>query len=209
MIRMTGVFIVLVAGTFIVTFQQSSDTWTALNAAGIVAAVGLIVIVTGVLRRETSKTFRRSMSVMTAVIILGTGFHWFMMYRTSRWQYNSLHLIHKVIQHASAVDLLSTRGRTTLIEYYGQRVSRQSLGEFFRSRTTYVNADSGIIEVNTDMESKIIVESISDSEVVLIAQSTIRVDGEDPAFLNFDGQTGAVQDRLRITKRGIVYELQN
>ena len=53
------------------------------------------------------------------------------------------------------------------------------------------------------------VTSLSDSEVVLVVQDSITIDGEDPHFKNFDGRYGMTQDRLRITKRGLEYEIQN
>jgi hypothetical protein len=84
-----------------------------------------------------------------------------------------------------------------------------SLGDVFRKGTPNVDQDSSLVELDQDGKSKLFVASVTDWEVVLICQASIPIDGEDPKFKNFDGHVGMTQDQLRITKKGLVYEIQN
>jgi hypothetical protein len=71
------------------------------------------------------------------------------------------------------------------------------------------NPDSAIIKSDTESKITLYAASISDTQVVMICQPSILIDGERAEFKNFNGQTGMTQARLIISKRGMVYEIQN
>ena len=209
MIRTVIAFCLVTAGAFIAAFSQAHDTWVAVNVASLVAAAGLIVVTVMIVRRPMSRRFRWIVSIGAAVLILGTAYNTVVMYRMSRWKYNTLHLIHKVIQHGVARWHLAEEGTRTLDAYYNDNQKKVGLGDVYKRTTEFVSREKGIVSVDSLGQVRILAAAMNDSEVVLVALSTIRVDGEDPLFRNIDGQLGAVQDRVRITRKGMSYEFQN
>lgn len=207
---MVIVFSILVAAAFVGTFFYTGQTWDAMNAAGVVCLVYVIVFLYRATRPPVSPGLRRWVLGVGAVVILGITIYWNIMYRMTNWQYDTLHTIHKVSFHGIAIDKLRTKGINVLSEYYRQGdPQKMSLGDVFRKGTPNVDKDSSLVEFDQDSKSKLFAASVSDSEVVLICQASIPIDGEDPKFKNFDGRVGMTQDRLRITKKGLVYEIQN
>jgi hypothetical protein len=201
---------VLVAAAFIATFLTTGNTWDAAIAGGIVSLVFVIGFLYRITRPPTSSRQRRWTIGIGSIVILGMMFHWTVMYRMTNWQYDTLHLIHKIIVHGIAQSLLQPKGVNTLSEYAGQQGSKsKSLGTVFRETTQFDLRDS-LVALNKEFErTRMFVASLSDSDVVLVVQDSLTIDGEDPHFKNFDGRYGMVQDRLRITKRGLEYEIQN
>jgi len=209
MIRTVIAFCLVTAGAFVAVFSETHDTWTAVNVASLIAAAGLIAVTVIIVRRPVSRKFRWIVSIGAAVLILGTAYNTVIMYRMSRWQYSTLHLIHKVIQHGVARWHLADEGTRVLEAYYRDNRKKLGLGDVYRRTTEFVDQEEGIVTVDSGGQMKILAATMNDSEVVLVALSTIRVDGEDPLFRNIDGSLGAVQDRMRITRKGMSYEFQN
>jgi hypothetical protein len=201
---------IVVAATFVCTFYYTGSTWTATNAAGIVSMLYILGVLYRVTRPPVSAKHRRWTWGIAAYVLAGTTFYWTLMYSTTNWQYGLLHMIHKVIVHGVSMDLLRTRGVKIMSAYAAQSMpTKVPIGEVFRRETTYVNPDSSIIEVGGDDQFRLFAASVSDTQVVLVCQSIVRVDGEDRVFRNFDGRIGMTQDRLVLSKRGMVYEIQN
>lgn len=201
---------ILVSAAFTGTYFATHNTWDATNAGGFVALLCLVGLLIRFTRPPMSRRLRLTILITAAIAITGLTIHWKVMYSMTHWQYDNIHLIHKVMFHSTALDRMRTKGLKTLEEFHTQQVSRRlTLAEVFRRGTQYIDPDSSIIEIDEDGEVKMMAASVTDTEVVLIAQATIRVDGEHPGFRNFDGSAGAVQDRLRITRKGLFYELEN
>ncbi len=201
---------IFVSAAFIGTYFETQNTWDATNAGGLVALACLIVLLIRSTRPPMSRRLRLTVLITAALAITGITIHWKVMYSMTHWQYDNLHLVHKVIFHGVALDRMKTKGLKTLEEFHTQQGSRKlTLGEVFRRGTKYINQDSSIIEIDVDGQVKMMAASVTDAEILLIAQATIRVDGEGPGFRNLDGSVGAIQDRLRITRKGLFYELQN
>lgn len=201
---------IVVAATFVGTFYYTGSTWTATNAAGIASLLNIIAYVYWMTRPPVSAKQRRWTRGIVVIVIAGTTFYWSVMYSTTNWQYDTLHLIHKVIFHGVAMDVLKTRGITIMSAYAAQPTpKRLTVGEVFKKVTTYANPDSSIIEYGPDNEYRLFVASVTDTQVVLVCQWIRPIDGEEKHFRNFDGRVGMAQDHLVLTKRGMVYESQN
>lgn len=201
---------IVVTATFVGTFYYTGNTWSATNAAGIVSLFHLLGFLYRVTRPSMPPKQKRWTLGMATVVIAGTTFFWTVMYTMTNWQAETLHTIHKVICHGVAMDLLKAKGLKILSAYAAQPEPRRlSLGEVFKKETTYANPDSSIIELGGDNQYRLFAEAVTDTQVIVVCQAIIRVDGERGDFRNFDGRTGLTQDRLAVTKRGLVYEIQN
>jgi hypothetical protein len=200
----------LVAAAFVGTFYYTGNTWAAANAAGIVSLIYLLILLYRV-TRPPMPTRRKWWTLgIAAVTIAGTTFFWTSMCVTTIWQAETLHTIHKVIFHGVSMDLLRTKGMKILNAYATQKETKKlSIGEIFRKETTFAHPDSSIIEVAGDDRYRLFAEAVTDTHVAIICQEILRIDGEDKTFKNFDGRMGMAQDRLIVTKRGVVYEVQN
>ncbi len=201
---------VLVAAAFVGTFSYTGDTWAATNAAGIASMIYLLIFLYRVARPPLSAKWRWWTLGIGLVTIAGTTFFWAGMYSTTTWQAETLHTIHKVIFHGVSMDLLRTKGLKILSTYATQKEPKKlSVGEVFRKETALANPDSSIIEIAGDNGYRLFAEAVTDTHLVIVCQSILRIDGEDKAFMNFDGRKGMTQDRVIVTKRGVAYEIQN
>lgn len=201
---------VLVAAIFVGTFALTGNTWDATNAAGIASLIQLLIYLYRSTRPPVSVKARWWTFGISGVVIIGTILYWSIMYRMTHWQYNTLHTIHKVIFHGSAMDALKIKGLKVLSDFAEQDPPKaNNIGEVFRKVAEMKDGASSLVDVGADSSLKIYAAAVSDSEIVLIAQSFIPIDGENPYFINFDGRVGMIQDKLSITKKGLVYEIQN
>jgi hypothetical protein len=201
---------VVVVATFVGTFYYTGNTWTATNAAGIVSLLYVMVFLYRLTRPPMQSRQKRWVLGVGTVVIAGTTFFWAGMYSTTSWQAETLHTIHKVIFHGVAMDILKSKGLKILSAYSAQPEPRKlSLGEVFRKETTYANPDSSIIELAGDNQYRLFAAAVTDTQVIIACQQILRIDGELSDFKNFDGRSGMAQDRLVVTKRGLVYEIQN
>jgi hypothetical protein len=200
----------IVSATFVAMFFITGSTWAATNAAGVVSLAHLLFLLYRTTRPPVAISLRRWARGLGGLVLAGTMLYWSTMYRMTNWQYEALHTIHNVIFHGVAISVLEGMGLKTVSAYTAQPgPKRLSIGDVFRKGTTYINADSSMMEVDEGFEGKLFAAAVSDTQVVLVWQQTIPIDGEDKSFKNFDGRTGMTQDRLIIKRRGLVYEIQN
>ena len=200
---------VVVAATYVGTFYYTESTWAATNVAGIISLFYVLAFIYNLTRPPMPSKQKRWVLSIATVVVAGTTFYWTVMYTMTNWQAETLHTIHKVIVHGISVDLLRERGLKLLRSYALQSEPQKlSLGGIFRKETRYANPDSSIIESPWD-QYRLFAASVTDTQVVFVCQAIIRVDGERSDFRNFDGRNGMVQDRLVVSKRGMVYEIQN
>ena len=201
---------VLVVIAFISTFFVTHNTWAATNAAGIVCLVYLLIFLVWTARAQQTAQRRWWTLSIGIVTVAGTTFFWATFHDTTTWQAETLHTIHKVIFHGVSMDVLRTKGMKLLSAYSEQKPARKlTIGEVFRKETTFANPDSSIVDVNQETNLRIFAEAVTDTHVVLVAQGILPIDGENKLFHNADGRKGMAQDRLMVTKRGVVYEIQN
>lgn len=201
---------VVVTATFVGTFYYTGDIWTATNAAGIVSLFYVLVFLYRLTRPPMQSRQKRWVLGVGIVVIAGTTFYWTVMYNMTNWQAETLHVIHKVIFHGVSMDVLKARGLKILSAYSAQQEPRTlSLGEVFKKETIYANPDSSIIELAGDNQYRLFAAAVTDTQVIIVCQQILRIDGERSDFKNFDGRSGMAQDRLAVTKRGLVYEIQN
>jgi hypothetical protein len=206
-VLITSVLVIIV---FVSTFFATHNTWAATNAAGIVCMVYLLIFLVWTARVQQPVKRRWWTLSIGIVSVAGTTFFWATFHDTTTWQAETLHTIHKVIFHGVSMDVLRTKGMKLLGAYSEQKPPRQlTIGEVFRKETTFANPDSSIVDVNQESNLRIFAEAVSDTHVVLVAQGILPIDGETRFFQNADGRKGMAQDRLTVTKRGVVYEIQN
>ncbi len=200
----------LVTVAFVATYLATHNTWDAAIAGGLVALVCFAGFFYRITRPPMTPRQRWWISGISLVVVVGTVIHWNVMYTMTNYQYHLLHTIHKVIIHGIAKAMFQDEGRRTYVRYVDQRKrGNPSVGDAFRKVARYDGSDSTRLNTDAWQQMKMYVAAVTDTEVVLVIQDSITVDGENPTFRNYDGRVGMVQDRLRITKMGFVHETEN
>ena len=203
--------IVLLLAAFVGRFLQTGEIWDAMNAAGIVSLVYVVGLLYSYTRPPTNTRQRWIVISVAGLLILGVAVHWITMYTQTRWQYITLHTIHKTIFHGIVSDNMHGRAIRAFSEFHTQsEKNKKSLGEIFQKGNPLLHPEISLLDTGSAASEGIwvYVASISDSEIVLIGQALF-IDGEDPSFQNFTGKRGMTQDRLRLNTQGIFYEIQN
>jgi len=200
---------ILVTVAFVGMYISTREVWSATNAAGVIIAVYLVILVAWATREVQPRWCRIVWRVSIAVVFAGMTIHWVTMYSMTTWQYQTLHTIRKTVFHTTVFDYLQSRGLKTLQGYYTRNSSSNSLAEVFNRLNPRLEPGTTLLDtLPAEDGMRIHAVSVSDSEIVLIGLSTI-VEGEEPSFQNYDGRLGRVQNRLKITPRGLSYEIQN
>lgn len=204
----------LAAGIIAVTVAyflspQTTDPWRALNVAGVVAGAYLLALLLSTLRKPLNRTVVVSAWAMafiagTATIVVWTGYE-----EQSRYQTRLLSDIRGRISRGVIAHELSQHLLPVFESYHKQPMRKQRpLSVVFQEKTgAAVGSDLHKPTYESD-RLRIIVASVSEEEVVLVAQEGY-VKGRDPDFRNLDGGTGLIQELARITPKGILYESQN
>jgi hypothetical protein len=200
---------ILVTVAFVGMYISTREVWSATNAAGVIIAVYLVILVAWATRELQPRWRRIVWRVSIAVVFAGMTIHWVTMYSMTTWQYQTLHTIRKTVFHIATFDFLQSRGLKTLQGYYTRNSSSNSLAEVFNRLNPRLEPSTTLLDtLPAEDGMRIHAVSVSDSEIVLIGMSTL-VEGEEPNFQNYDGHLGRVQNRLKITPRGLSYEIQN
>ncbi len=188
---------------------QTTDPWGALNTAGLAAGAYLLVLLFSTFRKPLSRNVVVSGWIMALVAGIATIVVWTGYIEQSHYQTRLLLEIRERISRGVIAHELSQRLLPVLESYHKQPPRQQrTLGGVFRETTgAAVGSDLHRPTYESD-RLRIIVASLTDAEVVLVAQEGY-VNGRDPGFRNLDGGTGMVQELARITAKGITYESQN
>ena len=201
---------ILVALAFVGTFLATASTWDAAIAGGLASLIFVGGLIYRITRPPMNVRQRWWIAGASSVIIVGTCLYWNVMYTMTNYQYNTLHTIHKVIVHGIAKAMFQEEGSKTFIRYVEEwKRGHRSVGRAFREVSRFDESDSTRLNTDSWEHLRMYVATVSDTEVVLIVQDSINVDGENPNFRNFDGRVGMTQDRLRITPTGFAHEIQN
>jgi hypothetical protein len=206
----------IVAGVLAVSIAfllpaKSTELWSALNAGGIAAAIYLVALLVYVLRSPLSLRWRAIVAIVSIVVLPTMAYTWIRTEDQSRWQAEELMKVREVIGKGIRLYYMPGPLLKTLAVYYeqGQR-KKETLADVFRRLHKGVTAGSNIYKPvwEGELMKSIIVETLEPERVVLVSQETY-VAGRNPAFKNYNGQTGMVQDKFILTPKGITYESEN
>lgn len=201
--------VVVVSLAFLLA-PQSTELWPALNAAGIAAAVYLFAVLVYVLRSPLSVRWRAIVGVVTVLVVPCTAFTWIRMEDQSRWQVEQLTKIRAVIGKGIRLYEMPRPLLKTLAAYYEKGPARkETLADVFRRLHEGATAGSNIYKPQWEGDTmSMIVASLEPDRVVLVSQETY-VRGRDPAFKNYNGQIGMVQEKFILTAKGIAHVSEN
>jgi hypothetical protein len=200
--------IVALCGAFVGTYFQTGSIWDATLASGAVILIYLMGLLVK-MARAVGTAWRRVVTLACGmVLIAGVFSHWLILRSTTNWQFETLHIIRKVIDHGYLHTIMQERSMPAFTAYYRQNPQRsRSLSTIFDGRNPRINSSTGLIDTLSE-GLKVYALSMADTEVVLIGEGSFTL-GEDPGFTNYDGRKGILQSRLRLTTKGVDYEIQN
>ncbi|HYQ87179.1 MAG TPA: hypothetical protein VES59_08055 [Bacteroidota bacterium] len=200
--------IAAVAASFFLS--GGDDIWQSLDAAGIAAALYLVVLAGFTMRKPFR--FRTRLFTWCILLLAGTGVYldWSGMSETAHRQKESLLRIRGTVSRSIMLNEMPAPLMKVLRSYCDQPAKKRgTLGKAFQAMYP---ADSVGKNIHTPFDQqdnlKIVVASVSDTEVVLVGQETA-IAGIDVYKKNFDGRAGMVQARAVLTERGVRYEPEN
>jgi hypothetical protein len=201
--------VILVSAPFFLT-PQSTELWPALNAAGIAASIYLVAFLAYVLRKPLPARTRLVGGIVTAIVMVCTAVTWTKMQEHSEWQAKKLMDIRELIGRGIRISIMPATLLKTLDAYHRQGAKKtKSLADEFRELQGGVRVGSNIYKPQYGYDDmKIIVETLEPDRVVLVSQETF-VKGRNPAFGNYDGKTGMVQEKYILTERGLTHVSEN
>ncbi len=197
--------VILVSATFFLT-PQSTELWPAVNAAGIAAAIYLVALLAYVLRRPITARHRLSVGLIALFVMCCTAFVWTRMQDEAEWHAETIMKVRGVIGRNITTWAMPTPLLKTLDAYHHQGVKKsKSLGDKFRELEGGATVGSNIYKPQWEGDDvTIIVETLDPDRVVLVSQETF-VKGRDPAFRNYDGKVGMIQEKYILTERGLTH----
>ena len=197
--------VILVSAPFFLT-PQSTELWPALNAAGIAASIYVVAFLVYVLRKPLPTRTRLIVGLLAAFVLVCTAFTWTKMQEESEWLAKKLKDVREMIGRGIMISSIPPPLLKTLDAYHRQGARKtRSLADEFRELQGDVKVGSNIYKPQYGYdEMKIIVETLEPDRVVLVSQETF-VKGRDPAFRNYDGKTGMVQEKYILTERGLTH----
>ncbi|MBI3006119.1 MAG: hypothetical protein HYY49_11995 [Ignavibacteriales bacterium] len=208
-------FLWLIVGLVLVTIAfflpgSPQDVWPNLNLAGIVAAIYILALIAYTLRSPFGKKAQAIVWIITLLTLPALGMFWTGMDTTSHWQHNKLLSIREMIGRGIIAAEVSDTLLSVLDEYHNQKGGKKTtLHQVFQRRYPRVMVGDNIHLPGYPGDSlRIFMSSLSDDAIMLDAQE-MYVKGRDPAFKNFNGRTGMVQERYTLTAKGVHHESQN
>jgi hypothetical protein len=193
---------------FVATYLQTGSIWNAMMAGGTVILVyllGLLVISARALQTARGRAITLALGL---VLIAGVSSHWLILRWTTNWQYDNVHVIRNVIEHGSLQSSMQERSMAAFAAYARQNpVKSRPLSTIFNERNPRIDSSTGLVDTLWE-GLKIYAVSVTDSEIMLIGVGSF-TEGEDTAFTNFDGRKGILQSGVRLSTKGVDYEIQN
>ena len=195
-------------GAFLGIFLLTGNIWAATNVAGLIALAYLSVLITEWISSPSTALRRILLAAFCAAFLVSTAAHWIIWWSMTDWQARVLHESRKAIGHGVFLARLQDRGLKTLAAYYAQpRSSHETLHEVFAKSNPLLDPSRSLLDTLED-GMKVYLAAATDSEVVMLGLDGF-TQGEDPHFKSFDGRTGIVQDRVRVTPESISYVIDN
>jgi uncharacterized membrane-anchored protein YhcB (DUF1043 family) len=197
--------IVLVSAAFII--RSGSGLWSAIDSAGLVAGVYIVAMTLYVARKPLRWQARLWVYAVVCLSVGVIAFSWYQNETSTRLQEDLRRRQYAVQARGAAVGTMTSRFHRVLEEYYqrGAR-SKETLSEvFFRQNQSLKDGKKELL--NFMERWNLSVESQAADSIVVVAHSAVKGDSAD--FRNIDGTTGAMQERVILTKKGIVHVSEN
>jgi hypothetical protein len=200
---LTGILIVSAA--FIV--GSKGGLWTAIDSAGIVAGVYLIVLTLYVVRKPLRWRTRFSAYLVVGFGLGAVAFLWYRSQATTGQQAALRRLQYAEQTRGNMVSIMTDRLRQTLQEYYRRQPrAQETLCEIFVRQNPALSEGKKEDLAYIGRWSLEMQPQAPDS-LVLVAQANYN--GKNPDFKNQDGTVGRVQEKAILTRKGIVRVSEN
>jgi len=213
--RLLTIFCMLAAVMYVGAFFMTRDPEVAVNAAGAVALIYLVVLVTTATKPPFPKKFRVWIMAVAFVSIACVATSWLTQFYQSHWQRTMLLTIRNTISHNWMADTLTTRSLQTLEAYHNRpQSSKESLADVFHRLNPGSSPGTTVMDTFFSDEGRKIVEALThvesaaDSEVVLLGRDELSPK-QDSIFAVLGMKVGKPVARLRLTARGVKYEFEN
>ncbi len=204
---LTGV--ILVCAAFFIA--HSSDPWFSFNAAGAVAALYLIALVFYIARKPLRILSRIAVVVLVIIALGATAYTWINTQRIAREQTESRRLQGIVAARSNMFFKISQELLQTLEEYYKSAgKNKETLKSVFLRRHDPAKpgerlTTGGMMWLQYTSAH---VRTLEADSIVLVGVADFYA-GRDPEFKNLDGKSGAIQEQLTLTRKGVIHESQN
>ena len=191
--------------------SQSSELWPAINVAAIPVVVYLLALAFYTLRSPITRKGR--IIGWIAVVLVGgaTSVSWTTMDALSHYQHDKLLQIHSVIVRGILLAYAPKAELKALEAYHNQgSKKKESLSQVFQRLNGGAKTGTNIHkpEYEGDTTLSIVVQSLSDNEVVLVGSHSFGR-GRKADFRNVNGGVGLIQERFTLTEKGVTYESEN
>lgn len=203
--------VAVVTGAFFIP-EQSGSMWPSVILSSIAAVIYIVVFSFVWLKKIESPVKRKAIGWTMTVLVVFSFISAAISYEGSNRQTELLPEIRTTIETSIAEVYIKESLLKTLRAYHLEQESDGiTLGSIFKSSyDSLITRDS--IFSHSDLEDDatltIYVSQISSDSVSLIAESEY-IDGRDPEFQNFSGNTGQYQSKGILTKKGVHYERTN
>ena len=201
--------IIVVSAVFLLS-PRSTELWPAVNAAGIAAVLYIIALLVYVLRSPLSLKHRFWIGLAAAVVLgLGT-YSWTKNQERTYWQAETLMRIRGVIGRGMMRYEMIPEMLAALKEFHHPSVKKnESLAQVFSRMHPGATVGSNIHKPQWEGDlMKVIVAKLEPGQIELLSQETF-VNGRDPHFRNYNGQSGMIQERVILTEKGITHVSEN
>ena len=201
--------VILVSATFFLT-PQTTELWPAINTAGIAATLYFVALMAYVLRKPLAAKWRMIFGVISIVVIGCGAYRWMGMQEETHWQVDLLMKIRAVIGRGISISEMPPMLLKTLDLYYRQDTKgAKTLAELFKQLHPGATVGTNIHKAEGEWDkTTVMVETLEPYRIVLLSQETF-VPGRDSSFKNYNGQTGMLQERFILTKKGLTHVSEN
>lgn len=203
--------LLFVSGAFFIP-EQAGSIWPSLFWGSGAAIVYLAVLSLYWLPQIESATKRRAMGWTLGILVFFSGVSAALSYEGTQRQVELLPEIRTTIEKGIAETKIQEPLLKTLRDYHRQEgEERRSVGNLFRAKyDSLIGSDSLFSYGAADPDGMlhIYVSHLEKDSVVLVAESSY-INGREPDFKNFSGNSGQFQMRGILTKNGVRYEQAN
>lgn len=213
--RLLLIFVFLATGAFIGAFFTTHDPGIAVNAGGAIALMYLIILLINAVKPPFPKALRLLVITIALVSMAGVATAWITQFYLSHWQRATILTIRGAISYGMMHEPLTKRALSTLEAYHDpNRPPSEKFAQVFNRVNSRSTATSNILdtiyfdEKKQKIGSLVCVESISDSEVVLVGRDEIARSQDSIAqVLKLD--IGKPLLRFHLSAKGARYEFEN
>jgi hypothetical protein len=181
------------------------------NVAGIVAALYLIALVIYIARKPLRLVPRIAVVVLALLAMGATAFSWITSQNNMMGKRESQTQQRIAGRRGNLFSTMSDHLLSVLRDYYQSGGKKtETLKELFCRRNGQVKVGDrlNVQSRGVYFNWPVYLAALEPDSIVLIAMEPASP-GRDPGFRNFNGKSGAIQERMTLTTRGIIHESQN